>query len=525
LFNQLNLDKELYIFAGYRMKRLKYLHYKKIFVSQSGWLRYLFSVLIVVAINFICYSFYQGIGYQAISLVFLFTVSLLPLFGFGPGPTLLAALISALSWDYFFIPPLYTFHIAKIEDILMFVMYFIVAFVTGVLSARIRLKGMLARQREERTNALFNLLKELSSAPGIDEVAEITIRNIEQTFDVEAILFLADKEGQITNKQHNASTYSIDENEWHIAQWVFMNGFKAGKFTNTLPFSTSTYYPIASSRNKYGSIGIRTFNEEQLSADQQNLLDAFITQITTIVEREYLNDLAKQTLLISESEKLYKTLFNSISHELKTPITTIIGAASSLSDDLFSTNSALSKNLSKEINIAAERLNRLVENLLDMARLESGTLKLKLDWNDISDLVYDSIHRLKAELVKHKVNITVSKDIKLFKFDFGLMEQALINIIHNSVIYTPEGTQIKIDVKKDNEDCIIKIADNGPGFPAESLPKLFQKFYRIPGSKTGGTGLGLSIAKGFIDAHKGSIVVGNRRKGGAGFIIKIPMLK
>jgi two-component system sensor histidine kinase KdpD len=159
-----------------------------------------------------------------------------------------------------------------------------------------------------------------------------------------------------------------------------------------------------------------------------------------------------------------------------------------------------------------------------MARLESGTLKLKLDWNDISDLVYDSVHRLKTELVNHKVNIAVAKDIKLFKFDFGLMEQTLINIIHNSVIYTPDGSQIKIDVRKNIDDCIIKIADNGPGFPAESLPKLFHKFYRIPGSKTGGTGLGLSIAKGFIDAHKGSITAGNRSKGGACFTIKIPLL-
>jgi len=507
------------------MNRQKYLISKKIFVSQSGWMRYLLSVIIVITINFTCYSFYKGIGYQAISLLFLFTVSLLPLFGFGPGPTLLAALISALSWDYFFIPPLYTFHIAKIEDIMMFVMYFIVAFVTGVLSARIRQKGLIAKQREERTNALYNLLKELSAAPGINEVAEITIRNIEQTFDVEAILFLADKEGQISTKQHKASTYSIDEPEWRVAQWVYINGSKAGKFTNTLPHSSSTYYPIASSRNKYGAVGIRTFNEEQLNIDQLTLLNAFITQITTIVEREYLNDLAKQTLLIAESEKLYKTLFNSISHELKTPITTIIGAASSLSDDSFRNDSKLRKNLSKEINVAAERLNRLVENLLDMARLESGTLKLKLDWNDISDLAYDSVHRLKTELFNHKVIIDVGKDINLFKFDFGLLEQAIMNIIHNSVIYTPDGSQININVKKDDDECIITISDNGPGFPEESLIKLFQKFYRIPGSKTGGTGLGLSIAKGFIDAHKGSITAENRNEGGACFTIKLPMLK
>ena len=160
-----------------------------------------------------------------------------------------------------------------------------------------------------------------------------------------------------------------------------------------------------------------------------------------------------------------------------------------------------------------------------MARLESGTLKLKLDWNDISDLAYDSVHRLKTELINHKVIIDVGKDINLFKFDFGLLEQAIMNIIHNSVIYTPDKSQINIDVQKDDDECIITISDNGPGFPEESLFKLFQKFYRIPGSKTGGTGLGLSIAKGFIDAHKGSITAENRNEGGACFTIKLPMLK
>lgn len=490
---------------------------------QSSWLRYQLAMLIVIIVGVFCYSVYKDIGYQTVSLLFLLTVSLLPLFNFGPGPTFLAALLSALSWNFFFIPPQYTFHIYKVEDALMFVMYFIVAIVSGFLTARIRSQEIFVKQREKRTNALYNLTKDLSAANDLNEAAEVSVKNITQHFDVDVVLFLLDQEKKLSPASHLTSTFSIDDGEWRIAQWAYLNKQKCGMFTNTLPLAFATYYPLNSLRNNLGVLGIKTKNEKPLLFDQQILLDTFIAQITTTLEREYLNELAKESLVVSESEKLYKTLFNSISHELKTPITTIISAASSFSSEENLKNENFVKKILREINIAAERLNRLVENLLDMARLESGVLKLKSDWHDISDLIYGAVNRLKNELTNHKLTIEIQKEIKLFKFDYGLMEQALINIIHNSVTYTREGSEILINVKTENDSCVISIADNGAGFTEETLPKLFQKFYRVPQTKTGGTGLGLSIAKGFIEAHKGSVKAENRETGGAMFTIKLPM--
>lgn len=511
---------DVYVVGGERNdESISYWGWNTIFKSSG--IRYLLSIIIVLAVGLICNSIYQDIGYQTVSLLFLLAVALLPLFGFGPGPTFLAALLSALSWNYYFIPPQHTFHIYKVEDALMFVMYFIVAVVSGVLTARIRSQEILVRQREKRTSALYNLTKDLSAANDINEVAEVAVKNIKKFFDVDVVLFFMDKDQKLNPTPHLASTFQIDDADWRYAQWSILNKQRAGRFTDTLPFAEATYYPLASARYKLGVMGIKTLDSSPLTFDQLSLLDTFISQITTTIEREFLNELAKQNLLISESEKLYKTLFNSISHELKTPITTIISAISSFNNEEITKQPNLVKGISKEIGLAAERLRRLVENLLDMARLESGVLQLKTDWHEVSDLIFGTVNKLKSELANHKLIIDIQKDMKPLKFDYFLIEQALSNILHNSVTYTKEGSAIYISAKEEDINCVISIEDEGPGFTKESLPKLFQKFYRVQNSKTGGTGLGLSIAKGFVEAHKGTITAENRKEGGARILIKI----
>ncbi len=271
-----------------------------------------------------------------------------------------------------------------------------------------------------------------------------------------------------------------------------------------------------------GTIGIKTQDMKPLSFEQENFLNTFIVQVSNAVEREHLNELAKKSLVADESERLYKTLFNSLSHELKTPIAAIIGAVSSFNDENVYRNKEVWGKFLNEIKIASDRLNRLVENLLDMARLETGFISLKLDWHSLEDLFNSVLDKFKEESAGHKIVLLVGEEIPIFKFDFGLLEQAFINIIHNSLEYTPAGSEIKIEASMVNNRYIINISDNGKGFPKESLPKLFEKFYRIPGTKAGGTGLGLSIAKGFIEAHGGIISASNLPDGGAVFTISLP---
>jgi two-component system, OmpR family, sensor histidine kinase KdpD len=238
--------------------------------------------------------------------------------------------------------------------------------------------------------------------------------------------------------------------------------------------------------------------------------------------------LSNRTMVYVESEKLYNTLFNSISHELRTPIAAILTAADGLRSAVHTQDAdrlgTPDPDLTAEIHTAAERLNRLVENLLDMTRLETGHCAPRLDWCDIRDIINASLKKLEPELARHRVVISIAETVTLVKLDFGLIEQALTNLLHNASVYTPEDAVVTIEAHLDKGSIVIGVRDTGPGFPAASLPRLFDKFFRIPGSKTGGTGLGLSIVRGYVEAHKGTIEAANHPSGGAAFTIRIPTM-
>ncbi len=515
-------DIDVYIVGG--INRDVKFNFRQIFRFHSEPAKYFISAFIISVVASICSVFSDEIGYQTVSLLFLLIIALLPLFNFGPGPILMAAFISALTWDYFFIPPHFTLHIEKVEDVLMLIMYFILAMVTGVLSARIRTQEKFVRQREKKTDTLYNLTKKLSEANDLNAISDVSIQSIKDTFNFD-VLIVYSAGIKLSSKPHPSSTFILNEKEWGYADWVFKNNQRAGRLTNTLPLAEATYYPLVGKKKAFGVIGIKSLDNQQMSFDQQGLFDNFIIQIAVAVEREILNETAKEAFLLTESDKLYKTLFNSISHELKTPLTAIISASSSIINADIKNDQSIVNSLTHEIEIAAKRLNTLVENLLDMTRLETGLMKLKLDWHDINDLAQGISNKLHEELANNKLIVHFDNEIKLFKFDFVLLEQAIINIIRNSILYSPVLSEIKINICEKEKYCIINISDEGPGFPDESISKVFDKFYRVPGTKTGGTGLGLSISKGFIDAHKGHIEVVNNYNGGALFTIKIPALR
>ena len=492
------------------------------FSAQSSPIRYMMAMLLIIILSAFLYSIHLKIGYQTVSLIFLFVITFMPLLNFGPGPIFLAALMSATIWNFFFIPPSFTLRIGKVEDALMFVMYFIIASVSGFLISRIRTQQLLINQREKRTLALYNLAKALSSAKSLDDVTDSAIKQLQETFGAQVTFIYADENKKLKAVSHSASTFSVDEGEWNIAHWVFGNSQKAGRFTSTLPITPATYYPITTKSGNLGVIGIAMPEKTTFVADSDSTINTFLSQIGIAIEREYLKEEAKRNLVISESEKLYKTLFDSISHELKTPITTIIGAVSSFRDEKIVQNKTILSKLVDEVNIASERLNRLVENMLDMARLQTGNLKPKLEWHSISDLIDSTVNRVKPESLNHVISTEIADEIGIIFVDYGLIEQALVNILHNSIQYTPEQSEIKIKVARTNNFCAIRIIDHGPGFTKESQERIFEKFYRVPGTKAGGTGLGLSIAKGFIEAHGGNITVQNNEFGGAEFIILLP---
>jgi two-component system, OmpR family, sensor histidine kinase KdpD len=335
-------------------------------------IQYAASILFVLGTALLCFMASSFLGHSAVALVLLVAVSLLAMV-FDIWPVLLSALLSALILNFFFIPPRFTLHINAPDDVLMFLMYFLIAMVNAVLTNKIKVQEKKARDKEDK---------------------EKTIR-------------------------------------------------------------------------------------------------------------------------------LYNTLLNSLSHELKTPIATIVGATDTLKENDATLSPPLKSTLLLEIELAGHRLNRQVENLLNMSRLESGMLKVKKDWCDMSELIYMVIQKLDPEAQK-RITFAPGSNLPLFKLDIGLMEQAVYNIVYNAIQYTPAEAQVNVVVKNQDDQCVISIADEGPGFAEHELPNIFDTFYRLPQSKPGGTGLGLSIAKGFVEAHGGTIRVENNKGGGAQFRITLP---
>lgn len=334
--------------------------------------QYIISVVLVLLVSVACFYTSNIIGYRVVALILLMTVSFVAML-FEILPVLIAAILSAIIWNFFFIPPIFTFHIYNAEDVLMFLLYFFIALVNAVLTFKIREAEKKARDKEEKENTI----------------------------------------------------------------------------------------------------------------------------------------------------KLYNTLLNSLSHELRTPISTIIGAVDTLKESKDKLSAQNQVELLDQIDAASVRLNRQVENLLNMSRLETGMLKPKYDWCDVNELIHFVIHKLEGPK-DHTIEFVPDEQLPLFKIDRGLIEQILLNLIHNAINYTPENSIVKITVSQESNFCVLTVSDNGKGISSAEQKLIFDKFYRLPQTKTGGSGLGLSIVKGFVEAHNGTVAVGSSPEGGAKFTVRIP---
>lgn len=483
----------------------------------SSFKEYFAALFFVVFTAGVFFLIKELVGYQVVSFVLLFVVSILAFF-FGTGPILLAATLSSLIWDFFFIPPSYTLHVERPEDMLMLAMFFIIAMLNGVLTSRVRRQEMKIRIREERTHALYELARELSVITGIDDVLNLAVRDVRKYFNMESAILLKDETGQLEKQFRHESSFSFNENDRSVAEWTFIHSAKAGKYSDTLPSGELTFYPLKGINDNMGVIAIR--HSKVFTQGEEQFWEGFLPQISGKIEREFLRNVARDAYILNESDKLYKTLFNSISHELRIPVSTIMGASDTLIAQEYSPETRAV--LYEEINTAAIRLNRLIENLLNMSRLDSGRLTPRIDWCDLHDLYNKVIETLTLELEPFNLHCVLSDDMPLVQLDFGLMEQVLHNLLLNATQHAPADTSIRTKFFYDNGFLIIQVMDRGPGFSDADLPMVFNKFYRGEMAVAGGTGLGLSIVKGIVEAHNGTIFAENRVHGGARFTIKIP---
>jgi two-component system sensor histidine kinase KdpD len=482
----------------------------------SNFQQYLFAAGAVAAMGILNLALVKFTGPRVPGLVFLLVVVLLAL-KVGRGPVLLAGALSALAWNYFFLPPRFTFIIATVEDGILFGLYFVVAIVLGQLVARIRLQEVAERRREERATALYEMSRDLAEATSRDEVVWQLVAQINRSFNTPVAVVLPENNKLFA---HPDSSLALSEKELSVADWAFRQRKAAGRFTDNLPGAEALHLPLATERKAFGILAVG-FPDQRLTLAQRDLLETFARQAALVLDRVELRTAAEQARLLAESEKFSRTLLNSISHELRTPLAASTSAASALA----AAETAPPEQrhaLIGEIQEANARLNRVVGNLLDVARLESGQVRPRLDWHDARDLVQTTLRELQRELAAHPVKLDLPSTPLLVRLDFSLAQHALANLLLNAANHTPANTPIEVSAQLANEQLTLSVADRGPGIPPEWLPRIFDKFFRAPTAPTGGSGLGLTIVKGFVEAHGGTITAVNRPGGGAMFTLNFP---
>jgi two-component system sensor histidine kinase KdpD len=491
--------------------------------QDSTWPQYFTVVVVVVGISLPAMLLRPVLGPRVVALLFLLGVVLLGLL-VGRGPILLAALLSAVCWDFFLVDPVTQLRIRNPEDAMMFGVYLVVALVLGQLTSRIRVQEQIEREREAHATSLYSLTRELVWAQGLNDLLEKTSRQFQSMFQARVAFLLSDGSGRNHLQPHPASTYDPAGPEQPVATWVLEQGQPAGKFAAHFPLSETLFLPLATGEAILGVLGV-SFDPSVrgLTLQQRRLLQAFCEQIAVALDRQRLREESEKNKLLAESERLSQALLNSISHEIRTPLAAIGGGLENLIDLDGPKLSAEQHALLDEVQQAVQRLNRLVGKILDVTRVESGTIKPRFAWCDVRDLVQVAVGETRSELSRHKLEMDLAPDLPLVLLDFVLVQEALKNLLSNAALHTPRGTTVRINARVSQGALLLSVADRGPGIAAECLPRIFHKFYRAPGAPTGGTGLGLSVVKGFIDAHGGEVKVENHFGGGALFTIRLPL--
>lgn len=453
-------------------------------------------------------------SHVSIGLVYLLAVIVLSL-RVGRWPVMFAGMLSALAWLYVFIPPRFSFTLERPEDALLVGTYFVVALVAGQLTARIRAQAENERQREERATALLQLTRVLTEAGSFDEAVAGALRQADSLFGARCLLALARSPGEPLVR-HPASSLELDATELTAVETARREGRNAAAATVG---EAGFFVPLRPDRGTAGVFGVKTSHDRPLGLAQRDLIEAFARQFGLLVEREHLRAASEREKLLAESEKLHRALLDSVSHELRTPLA-VIGAAA---DELSDAAAPLRAELLDEIRLAAHRLNRLVRNLLDQTRLESGALKPRVDWCDARDLVNAAVESTGDALAGRPLEIDVPDDLLPIRADFALTEHALANLLLNAALHTPAESPVAVSVRIERENICFAVADRGPGFPPSMRNRLFKKFARGHADRPGGLGLGLSIVRGLITTQGGDVTVAGRAGGGSVVTIFLPL--
>ena len=499
--------------------------------KQSSWTRgafmsYVKAFLMVVLVTLLGKTLIPYFDLINIAILYLLPV-LISAVRWGRGSSFFAAGLGVLVFDFFFVPPVFSLTVHDIRHVFVFAMFLLVAIVTGTMATRLRDELDKTKEREQRTLALYALSQKMAAESDLQRVLKTFVERVAEAIKGEVTMLVHNPDAEVLLEiaafpSHNTL---VDDKERAVAHWVLEHGHRAGRGTEILSAAQSFFFPIKAEDRTLAVLVIKTGPDgEILPSELLQLIEAFSNLAAVAIIRVNLAKEVEQAKWLAESEKLHTALLNSISHDLRTPLSAITGAVTSLLSKETAYDEGTIKTLLDTINEGAQRLNRFVGNLLDMVRLESGILKLNAQWCDIEDIVGVALREMKDILQPHALQVKIPPDLPLVRADFGLIEHVVINLLENAVKYSPEEGTISISARTVNDTVFVTITDGGPTIPRYERERVFDKFYRLHSTKhTSGTGLGLSICKGIIETHGGKIWVDSPHETGNQFVFSLPV--
>jgi two-component system sensor histidine kinase KdpD len=445
----------------------------------------------------------------------------------GRGPSIVAVMVSVATFDFAFVPPYHTFAVSDVQYLVTFAVMLVVALALSTLALRLREQAELARGREARTAALHRLSRDLAGVPDASRMGERIVQAVGETFGGLAILMLPDLNGRLSVRAGDEAGFGDPAHERGVAQWVFDNDQPAGSGTDTLPAAFGLYLPMSTATGPVGVLGTRPAGAQV--PDALRFLQTFARQAAISLERAHLAAEAERARVETETERARSALLASVSHDLRTPLAVITGTATTLLSPDAPAEPGTRRELLETIADESARLGRLVEDLLQMTRLDAG-IPPHLEWVPVEELVGSALARTDSLLRGHPVETSIAPGLPLVRVDDVLVTQAIVHLLENAARYTPPGTTVEIAARREEVWLLIEVLDRGPGLAPGDETRVFEKFWRAgeaaesaraPG-KPAGTGLGLAICRAIVEAHGGSVEAGRRPGGGARFTLRLP---
>ena len=487
------------------------------------WGDYGWAVAVVTACTAVVGAMFPWFEVANLAMMYILGVALVAARR-GRGPSILSAILSVAVFDYLFVPPFFTFAVSDVQYLITFAVMLFVALVISALTVRIREQAAISRLRERRTAALLSLSRQLASTRNLDEMISAVRRQVDEVFEGETAVYLAREDGRLEMRDPAPPYFATGSEETAVAQWVHEHVEPAGVGTTTLAGAQALHLPLVGGRGPVGVLALRRAVRAALRIDEMHLLETFANQTALALERALLARAAHRQRLAAEGERLRNALLAAVSHDLRTPLAAISGAASSLVTGEDRLDPSGRRELALTIHEESERMNRLANNLLEMGRLQAEGVVLQREWQPIEEVVGSALAQLDRPLHGREVRLEVPEDLPLVPIDDVLIERVLVNLLENATHYTPPGSPIEIVAAAAPPGLVVEVRDRGPGLGPGEEREIFERFFRgETGRSRHGAGLGLAVSRVIVEAHGGTIVAENRSGGGACFRFTLPI--